>query len=92
MRIFKEMYSYIRGRKLYHGWYLSEDNNYYSTDSGIHCFTSAGWEVEVKDQQIQTEISETVAGQKHMQTGSVTSPPTSMCWSSVYTSNSRQER
>jgi len=27
---------------------------FYRTDSGIHCFTSAGSEVEVKDQQIQT--------------------------------------
>jgi len=60
---------------------------FYSTASGVHCFTSAGSEVEVKDQQIQTEISETAAEHKHMQAGSVTSPPTSMCWSGVYTSN-----
>ena len=57
----------------------SEDDNFYSIDSGIHCFTSAGSEVEVKDQQIQTEISETAAEHKHVQAGSVTSPPTSMC-------------
>jgi len=38
----------------------------------------------VKDQQIQTEISEIVAEHKHVQTGSVTSPPTSICWSSAY--------
>jgi len=51
----------------------------------VHCFISAGSEVEVKEQKIQTEINETVAGQKHVQTGSVTSPLTSISRSSVYT-------
>jgi len=37
----------------------------------IHCFTSAGSEVEVKDQKIQTEISETVAGQSMCKQGAL---------------------
>ena len=41
---------------------------YFSTDTGIFCFTAAGLEVEVNDQQIQTEIIETE--HKHVQAGS----------------------
>jgi len=40
----------------------------FSTDTGILCFTAAGLEVEVKDQQIQTEIIE--IEHKHVQAGS----------------------
>jgi len=40
----------------------------FSTDTGIFCFTAAGLEVEVNDQQIQTEIIETE--HKHVQAGS----------------------
>jgi len=39
----------LEGSYSCHVWYLSKDDNFYSTDSGIYCFTSAGSEVEVKD-------------------------------------------
>jgi len=42
------------------------------------------WRTRWSRQKSVREL-QTVAGQKHVQTGSVTSPPSSICWSSVYT-------
>lgn len=50
---------------------------------GTHFSTAAGSEVEMKDQQIQTETSETE--HKDVQVGSITSPPESVCFSDVCT-------